>query len=121
MLSRSSHRNILLMALAGLLLTLAFSCERADRYVGMYLADGKSLPEQTETYIELQEHGVGVWRVLDDEASFRWDVRDDEIRLHTKSGGVIVGKIQGDILEIALPGKSIQYFKKAGKEKKGYL
>jgi predicted RNA-binding protein len=121
MLLRSSHRNIILIAFAGLLPILALSCGQADRYAGTYLANGESLAEQAEMYIELQEHGVGIWRVLDDEASFRWDVRADEIRLHTRSGGVIVGKIQGDILEIALPGKSIQYFRKAGKEKGEYL
>jgi hypothetical protein len=70
----------------------------------------------SETCIELKKNGVGVWRVLDDEASFRWDAKDNEIRLHTKTGGVIIGKIQGDTLEIALPGRSVRYFKRV-KEK----
>lgn len=47
-----------------------------------------------------------------EKVSFRWSVRDNEIRLHTKEGGIIMGKIQGDTLEITLPGAKSMSFKK---------
>ena len=40
--------------------------------------------------------------------------RGNEIRLHTKSGGVILGEVHGDVLEVVLPEPSIKRFKKAG-------
>lgn len=116
----SRHVSILLPALLCLVLTFALSCDRADRYAGMYIAEGAETSEEPETCIELKNSGQGVWRVLDDEASFRWDVRDNQIRLHTKPGGVIIGKIRGDTLEVALPSRDTRYFKKA-KERFGVL
>ncbi len=96
-----------------------FSCERADRYVGTYLAQPGEVSERSETFIALKENGLGVWRVVDDEASFRWDTKGDEIRLHTKSGGVITGKIQDDALKIALPGRSVRHFKRVKEKGRG--
>ena len=107
MLLRLSYRNTFLIVLTCFIVTLTFSCDQGDRYAGTYQS-----AEPPEIYIELKENGLGVWRVIDDEASFRWDVRDNEIRLHTKSGGVIIGKIQGDTLDIALPGRSNRHFKR---------
>ena len=108
MLLRPSYRNTFLVVLVGLIVALTFSCYQGERYVGIYQS-----AEHPEIYIELKENGLGVWRQIDDEASFRWDVRDNEIRLHTKSGGVIIGKIKGDTLNIALPGRSNRHFKRA--------
>jgi len=61
----------------------------------------------------LKENGEGVWRVEDEEESFSWYVKGDEIRLNTKLGGVIVGEIQDDTLKITLPGGNKMSFKKA--------
>ncbi len=120
-------RNTFLIVLSGLIVTLTFSCDTGDRYAGIYQST-----EHPENYIELKENGVGVWRVIDDEASFRWDVRDSvsvwraiddeasftwdvrdsELRLHTRAGGVVIGKIQNDTLQISLPTQGIKYFKR---------
>ena len=78
----------------------------------MYIPRGAERQENPQTYIELKENGLGFWRMLDEEASFRWDVKDSEIRLHTKLGGVIIGTIYGDIIELGLPTQKIKYFKK---------
>lgn len=101
-------RNTFFMVLSGLILALTFSCDTGDRYIGMYQST-----EHPESYIELKENGVGIWRVIDDEASFRWDVRDSELRLHTRAGGVVIGKIQKETIQLALPAQSVKYFKKA--------
>jgi hypothetical protein len=61
----------------------------------------------------LKEKGIGIWKVLDEEASFRWAVKDSEIRLSTKLGGTIIGKIREGIIEITLPGSNTMFFRKA--------
>jgi hypothetical protein len=106
------YKNLFLIPLIGLLLIVNFSCDRKEGYVGIYVAQGEDVSKTSE--IELKENGEGVWRVFDDETSFGWSVSKSEIRLHTKSGGVIIGKIKGTIIEIALPGRSVMYFKKTG-------
>ena len=109
---RIGYENLFLIPLIGFLLVVNFSCDRKEGYVGMYVVQGEDVSKTSE--IELKENGEGVWRVFDDETSFRWSVSKSEIRLHTKSGGVIIGKIKGTIIEIALPGRSVMYFKKTG-------
>lgn len=101
-------RNIFLIVLSGLIVTLFFSCDTGDRYAGMYQS-----VEHPENHIELKENGEGIWRVIDDEASFRWDAtRDSKLRLHTRAGGVVIGKIQNDTIQITLPTQSIEHFKR---------
>ena len=59
------------------------------------------------------EKGKAIWRIPDNEVSFRWDIKGKEIWLSTKSGGIIIGKIQGDTIEVKLPGaKTACRFKK---------
>ena len=102
------------MALLCLLLIGAVSCDRKEKYAGIYREQGEESLKQTENYIELKENGQGVWRVSDDEASFSWRLTNDEIRLYTKSGGVIIVKIKDkDLLEITFPGSKSRHFKKA--------
>ena len=113
MLLKSRFRIYLLVTSLILPLIFTFSCDQRDRYAGVYFAQGGELLESSEAYIELKEDGQGVWSVLDDEVSFRWSVKGNEIRLHTKSGGVIVGKIKDDTLEIALPGRVTRHFKRS--------
>jgi hypothetical protein len=112
MLIKIEHWKTLLLVMLGFLLIFSASCDRKGRYTGIYLAKGEELQEHSEAYIELKENGQGAWRVLDDESPFRWNVSGSQIRLHTKSGGVIIGKIQDNTLEITLPNRDIMYFKK---------
>jgi hypothetical protein len=98
---------ILCLFMAGFL-----SCDSGEEYEGVYAATGTGRLQDTEIVIELREKGLGVWRVEDDEASFRWEVRGDEIRLMTKAGGIIIGRIQKDALEIGLPGTEMMSFQK---------
>jgi hypothetical protein len=90
----------------------ASSCEKREPYTGRYLAQEGTLPSQSEISIELKDQGMGVFRVGDDEAPFRWQVKNKEIRLHTKSGGVLIGTIQEDLLHMSLPGTKIKVFKR---------
>ena len=88
------------------------SCGSGEEYEGVYTAKGKGRLQDAEVVIELREKGIGVWRVEDDEASFRWEVRGNEIRLMTKAGGIIIGKIQNDGIAIRLPGAEMMSFQK---------
>jgi len=109
-LMKSRNMDILLISLLGLLLIITFSCDSRERYAGKYVEQGEVSSKISE--IELKENGQGFWRVEDDEISLSWSISNNEIRLHTKSGGIIIGKIKDDILEIQLPGSKIKYFKR---------
>ena len=101
------------MAFLCLLLIGAASCDRKERYAGIYREQGEESLKSAENYIELKENGQGVWRVSDDEASFSWRVTNDEIRLYTKSGGVIIVTIKDkDLLEISFPGSESRHYRK---------
>jgi len=109
---RSKYSRCLLLSAICLILISAPSCTSKERYAGTYSIQGEVSPEHAETVIELKEDGQGSWRTADDEVTFRWSLRDHEIRFHTKEGGIIIGKIDQEILEITLPGAKIMSFKK---------
>jgi len=108
---KTTKWNYLMPALICLILTFPSSCGRKDIYEGIYKAQ-----EETTKYsgsqLELMEKGQAVWRVTDDEVSFRWDIKGSEIWLSTNSGGIIIGKIHGDTIDITLPGAKKMSFKK---------
>ena len=51
----------------------------------------------------MKETGVGVWRVGDDEVTFSWYAKGNELRLNTKNGGVIVADIDHGVIHCTLP------------------
>ncbi len=115
MLKRLTTTNKLPLraALACLLLLLTFSCAPEDIYEGIYKAEGGKSEKYCNSQIELKENGLAVWRVPDDEVSFRWNIKDGEIWLSSKAGGIIIGEIRGDTIQVKLPGaKTVCYFKK---------
>ena len=115
MFKRLRHLSTLFVIFITLSLMLTLSCNRERQlYTGIYLLQKADKPESSETYIQLKENGIGLWNTPDDEVTFRWDVKDNEIRLHTKLGGVLIGKIHEDTLEIVFPGSKIRRFKKQG-------
>ncbi len=110
MFLRSNYSKYMGMALGCLFLIFASSCGSETQYVGVYKAQDTESQKQSE--IELKNDGEGVWRVEDNEESFAWNKKGDEIRLNTKQGGVIVAKIQDDTLKITLAGGKKLSFKK---------
>jgi hypothetical protein len=89
-------------------------CGSRTPQLGTYIAEinVQGPPNHRETSLDLKETGVGVWRVGDDEVTLSWYVKDDELRLNTKSGGVIVGRMTKDDIHITLPGSEDILFKK---------
>jgi hypothetical protein len=97
---------------------LVLSCESKDKYVGVYNAVQESAT-QREIILELKENGDGLWRVGTDKAKgtfvevpFAWYIKRGDLRVNTKAGGVIVGKIDKDTIHITLPGSKAMTFRK---------
>ena len=106
-----SHRS-LLITFSIVFLVLMVSCEGRGKLVGKYRADTNENRQSVTIFLELLANGQGSWSIEEDNASFKWEIREDAIWLHTRSGGVIVGKIVGETIEIHLPGVGEYYFKK---------
>lgn len=106
-----SHNRIRLFPLC-LLLILLVSCGSKDDFAGTYKAEAIDSPRQAETLIELKVNGDGIWRVGDEEVPFSWYIKGAELRVNTKGGGVIVGAIEKDAIQITLPGTKTMSFKK---------
>lgn len=88
------------------------SCGSKDPFTGTYKAEGKGLPKQAVTVLELNANGDGVWRVGDDEVPFSWYTKGSELRVNTKAGGVLVGSIERSTIYITIPGSKTLCFKK---------
>ena len=107
---RSLKRFILLIAVV-MLGTVA--CSKENKFLGTYTPIPNSPPEYAGLYVELKEDGEGIRRVQNGEAmAFHWVVKGDEVRIHTKSGGTIVARMKGDLIEVRFPGPQVVYFKK---------
>ena len=98
---------------------LLVSCESRDRYVGVYRAEGTGAAKHEAVILELKANGDGLWRVGSDEAKdapvevpFAWYIKRGDLRINTKAGGVIVGKIGKDTIQITLPGSKTLTFRR---------
>jgi hypothetical protein len=90
----------------------SFACDNKQKYTGLYRAEGGELQQEQVNTIELIENGQGIWRIENDEASFSWEITGNEIRLHTKTGGIIKGMIKNNCIEIMLPNSKKVFFTK---------
>lgn len=97
------------ISLLCLFLALFLSCESKDKYAGTY----EARDTQGEVLLELKAGGEGSWISGFQEVQFSWYVKGGELRINTKEGGVIVGKIQGDTIEVNIPGRKGMVFQKA--------
>ena len=90
------------------LFMLLLSCESKDSYVGVYKAVGREMAKQEEVILELKANGDGLWRVgskeIFSEIPVVWYIKRGELRINTKAGGVIVGKIEKETIRMTLPG-----------------
>ena len=107
---RALNRFMLLIALVTL---VTVACSREKKFLGTYTPLPNSPPEYAGLSVELKEGGEGIRRVQGAETvTFHWVVKGDEVRIHTKSGGTIVARIKGDLIEVRFPGPQVVYFKK---------
>ena len=94
-----------------LLLILVASCGSKDQVAGNYQAEGKDLPGQVATVLELKANGDGAWKSGGEEIPFSWHIKGGELRINTKGGGVIVGAIEPDTIHLTLPGNDKMTFR----------
>lgn len=85
-----------------LLLPAATACAPdRDPLAGKYSASNGDV----EVELILGKDGKGTWSTDTDEISFKWSRRDSSrIWLHTVSGGVIEGTVEGSDIRLYLPG-----------------
>lgn len=94
-----------------MLVTVA--CSKENKFLGTYKPIPSSTPEYAGLYVELKKGGEGIRRVRSGEVvAFHWVVKGDEVRIHTKSGGTIVARKKGDLIEVRFPGPQVVYFKR---------
>jgi len=76
-------------------------CAEQPDMAGTYQQVSIAAP-RSHSIIELKDNNEGVWETDIDAISFRWSIRDDEVWLHTKTGGLIIARItdQGFIIEL---------------------
>jgi hypothetical protein len=88
-------------------------CDFRDRNIGVYEAveSGSGSPKE-KIVIELKENGSGVWGRSDEEVPFSWYIKNDELRINTKDGGTMVGKIKKKGITVILPDEEEITFKK---------
>ncbi len=95
-----------------LLLILAAACGSKDKVAGNYQAEGKDLPSDVATVIELKANGDGAWKSGGEEIPFSWHIKGGELRINTKGGGVIVGGLEKDTIHLTRPGNEKMTFRK---------
>jgi hypothetical protein len=91
---------------------LLASCQEPRQLAGQYgAADG--VGKNSQVILTLKGDGKGSWKAHQEEIPFQWETKPKEIWLHSKSGGVIVGKVRGDAsIDISLPGVGDYHFVK---------
>lgn len=110
---KSAFENRLWAALVCLLLVLTSSCGPSrEKYAGQYEATGDESLKEATVFLELKEDGRAIQRVGDDEVNFTWKVKGDEIRLDTKSGGILIGTIKNGTIKLQVPGRKALVFNK---------
>jgi hypothetical protein len=119
MMKKSRYQGYRWMVCLFVLLMFLFSCESKDKYVGVYEVQTTSSARQGVTILELKANGDGLWRVNSGkltgafvEVPFTWYIKRGDLRVNTRAGGVIVGKIDKDTIQITLPGSRALTFRK---------
>jgi hypothetical protein len=91
-----------LIILAFVLLSLG-GCNQREGWEGRYRAEIQEGDQLRLVTLELGINGQGTWKAEGDQVSFRWEVSDAKIRLHTREGGVLLGTVEEKIIALTLP------------------
>jgi len=108
--SRQSMSRVVLLLM--LLPLLVYRCTGHEQIAGTYQAVATGPQGDLSATLELNPDGKGLWSIETDNAPFRWDHNGNNIRLHTPSGGVIVGTIDAADIRIEIPGAGMITFRR---------
>ncbi len=87
-------------------------CGEADGLEGRYRAEFQDKTQLQVITLELGRTGQGTWKTGGDQVSFKWEVRGAEVRLHTREGGVLAGRVGNNTIDLQLPGMPSLTFNK---------
>ena len=102
----------LLFLVLSLVIAALAGCADTTVVTGEYVAelDGE---QGQKIGLQLGPGGQGSWTTDDDRISFEWESHGGEIRLHSKTGGVIEGRLLHDDIEFTVPGAGRLTFRKS--------
>jgi hypothetical protein len=92
-----------------------WGCSERDGLDGRYRTELRDGTQPQVITLELGRAGQGTWKTGGDQVSFKWEVRKAEIRLHTREGGVLAGRVGNKSIDLKLPGLPSLTFTKIGR------
>ena len=117
-MKRNLFRQVLPACLFALLLLIPACRSTPQDVAGTYAAPNPATGKPPFT-LTLGKDGKGSLACDFEDAKISWESRPDgEIWLHTKTGGVISGRVEGETLLLNLPGSGTLSFKKSEDEPK---
>lgn len=93
-----------------LILFLSLSCSRPSDLAGNYSASHNGLSGKVEIGMRLVEDGSGKWEIGGEELGFTWSERSGLLLIHTREGGVVEVRVEGDALRMDVPGVGLVVF-----------
>lgn len=110
----TAKKNYMRFLLILLISAMICGCSgQQDKLIGKYRAVNMGPKDSVAVTLELLADGKGFWSMEIDNAPFRWDLYQNRIRLHTKSGGVIEGTIDKYTILLTLPGMGLIHFQRS--------
>lgn len=95
-----------------ILLALMVSCDSRQTYIGTYQSVNSHGGPCEPTVIDLREHGEGAWKCEHEEVAFTWYIKDGEIRIHTREGGIMSGPLNENGFSLMMPLETELHFEK---------
>lgn len=108
--------HALIGAILGCLL-LVVSCDSRQTYIGTYLAPDVGGGPCEPTVVDLRENGEGTWTCNHEEVAFTWYVKDSEIRIHTREGGIMAGVLTENGFFLMMPNEMELRFEQISPDK----
>lgn len=96
-------RNLIKIRFVFICLLFTAGCDSKEKYIGKYLLVQTGNPS-VRIELELKADGQGSWATDIDNVAFKWEIVGEKILLHTRTGGVISGKIAEQTIDLELPG-----------------
>lgn len=101
MMGKSPRVNVAICFLCLFCATALAGCDTGTKaLVGTYQAQTRN----GRVTLQMKESGQGVWTVGEDQITFSWHLKGNQLRLYTRNGGVILGALKAGTIQIALPG-----------------